>query len=158
MEYKIQLESDIKRDELFGPADGNLRLLRKSTETKITARGQDVIVIGEKEGVVLAVEVIEQMQSRLIKNGTLTEKDVRDLIRQGLNDVKPDSKDTIVVYSHKAVIEPFTQGQSKYIETMLRNDLTFCAGPAGTGKTYLAVAVAVSMLKRKQIEKLREGF
>ena len=79
---------------------------------------------------------------------------MRDLVRQGVNDVSPDNRDTIVVYSHKAVVEPYTRGQSKYIETMLKNDLTFCTGPAGTGKTYLAVAVAVSMLKKKQIRKI----
>ncbi|MHC4703272.1 MAG: PhoH family protein, partial [Planctomycetota bacterium] len=60
----------------------------------------------------------------------------------------------IAVYSHKKVIEPSTRGQQKYIETMLANDLTFCIGPAGTGKTYLAVAIAVSMLKKKQIRRI----
>jgi phosphate starvation-inducible PhoH-like protein len=58
------------------------------------------------------------------------------------------------VYSHKKVIEPSTKGQLKYVETMLANDLTFCIGPAGTGKTYLAVAIAVSMLRKKQIRKI----
>jgi phosphate starvation-inducible PhoH-like protein len=58
------------------------------------------------------------------------------------------------VYSHKKVIEPSTRGQLRYVETMLANDLTFCIGPAGTGKTYLAVAIAVSMLKKKQIRKI----
>jgi phosphate starvation-inducible PhoH-like protein len=62
------------------------------------------------------------------------------------------------VYSHKKVIEPNTKGQSKYIETMLANDLTFCIGPAGTGKTYLAVAIAVSMLKKKQIRRIPLAF
>jgi phosphate starvation-inducible PhoH-like protein len=58
------------------------------------------------------------------------------------------------VYSHKAVIEPRTQGQLRYVDAMRGNDLTFCTGPAGTGKTYLAVAIAVAMLKRNQIRKI----
>jgi len=62
--------------------------------------------------------------------------------------------DVIEVYSSKGIIEPFTKGQLRYIETMLKNDLTFCIGPAGTGKTYLAVAMAVSMLRKKQVRKI----
>jgi phosphate starvation-inducible PhoH-like protein len=64
-----------------------------------------------------------------------------------------ESSQAISVYSNK-VVEPTTQGQLTYIETMLSNDLTFCTGPAGTGKTYLAVAVAVSMLKKRQIRRI----
>jgi len=60
----------------------------------------------------------------------------------------------IEVFSSKGIIEPFTKGQLEYIKTMHRSDLTFCTGPAGTGKTYLAVAVAVSMLRKRQIRKI----
>jgi phosphate starvation-inducible PhoH-like protein len=68
--------------------------------------------------------------------------------------VTAETSEAITVYSHKKVIEPSTKGQLKYVETMLANDLTFCIGPAGTGKTYLAVAIAVSMLRKKQIRKI----
>jgi phosphate starvation-inducible PhoH-like protein len=68
--------------------------------------------------------------------------------------VKPHRSDLIEVFARKGVIEPFTKGQLHYINTMRKHDLTFCTGPAGTGKTYLAVAVAVSMLKKKEIRKI----
>jgi phosphate starvation-inducible PhoH-like protein len=94
------------------------------------------------------------MDQRLEERGSLSEKDVKELIDQVKNLVEPLETDPIVVYSHKAVIEPHTKGQLRYIEAMRKNDLTFCTGPAGTGKTYLAVAVAVAMLKRNQIRKI----
>jgi phosphate starvation-inducible PhoH-like protein len=94
------------------------------------------------------------MQKRLIKCGSLTIADVNALLAQNDSTVTAETSEAITVYSHKKVIEPSTKGQLKYVETMLANDLTFCIGPAGTGKTYLAVAIAVSMLRKKQIRKI----
>jgi phosphate starvation-inducible PhoH-like protein len=84
----------------------------------------------------------------------LTAEDVTAYIRRMNLDQPPDDPEAITVYSHKKIVEPSTKGQQKYIQTMLANDLTFCIGPAGTGKTYLAVAIAVSMLKKKQIRRI----
>ena len=94
------------------------------------------------------------MQKRLIERGSLTAADVTYFINQDNSPPAPQTSEAITVYSPKKVIEPSTSGQLKYIETMLANDLTFCIGPAGTGKTYLAVAIAVSMLKKKQIRRI----
>ena len=94
------------------------------------------------------------MQKRLIKQGSLRAADVTTLITQDDSPITAETSKAITVYSHKKVIEPNTKGQLKYVETMLANDLTFCIGPAGTGKTYLAVAIAVSMLKKKQIRRI----
>ncbi|MHC5155773.1 MAG: PhoH family protein, partial [Planctomycetota bacterium] len=80
--------------------------------------------------------------------------DVDELYSQTTHHIDKGNSDVIEVYAHKGVIEPFTKGQLTYLKTMRKNDLTFCIGPAGTGKTYLAVAMAVSMLKRKQIRKI----
>jgi phosphate starvation-inducible PhoH-like protein len=93
------------------------------------------------------------MQRQLIKRGSLATANVKAFLAQDAT-VAPQTSQTITVYSHKKIIEPSTKGQLKYVEIMLANDLTFCIGPAGTGKTYLAVAVAVSMLKKKQIRKI----
>jgi phosphate starvation-inducible PhoH-like protein len=109
---------------------------------------------GDKEQVEKAADVIDHMQKRLIKRGKLVDADVEQMVMQAKSNIEPEGGGAIMVFSSKGVIEPFTKGQLAYIETMLRNDLTFCTGPAGTGKTYLAVAVAVSMLKKKQIRKI----
>ena len=154
MEVTIQLDSSHKQLELFGPADSHLRLLRKSLGIQITGRKDSLIVTGREKDVNRAVEVVDKMQKRLIKSGSLTVNDVTFFLNQKDSTMVPENSQAIAVYSHKKVIEPSTKGQLKYIETMLANDLTFCIGPAGTGKTYLAIAIAVSMLKKKQIRKI----
>lgn len=154
MERKIELESDGQRLELFGPTDKHLRLLRDSVDVQIVARQGTVVITGKSDNVKLASEIVGKMQKRLAKRGSLNTEDVRELIRQVKNKVELDGGNVISVYTPKGAVEPFTKGQSKYIKTMLANDLTFCTGPAGTGKTYLAVAVAVSMLKKRLIRKI----
>lgn len=154
MEVTIQLDSADKQLELFGPSDSHLRLLRQSLGVQITARKSNLIVTGKEKDVNRAAEIIDKMQRRLVKRGTLTAGDVNAFIAHGGSGVKADSSEAITVYAHKKVVEPNTKGQLKYVETMLSKDLTFCIGPAGTGKTYLAVAIAVSMLKKKQIRRI----
>jgi len=154
LEVTIQLDSTDKQLELFGPADSYLRLLRESLGVQITARQSNLIITGKEKDVNTAVEVIDKMQKRLIKHHSLTVANVTAFISQRDSHRTPETGEAITVYAHKKVIEPSTKGQLKYIKTMLANDLTFCIGPAGTGKTYLAVAIAVSMLKTKQIRRI----
>jgi len=154
LEVTIQLDSTDKQLELFGPADSYLRLLRESLGVQITARQSNLIIRGKEKDVNKAVEVIDKMQKRLLKRLSLTAANVTAFISQGDSRGTPETSEAITVYGHKKVIEPSTKGQLKYIKTMLANDLTFCIGPAGTGKTYLAVAIAVSMLKKKQIRRI----
>ncbi|UCF43604.1 MAG: PhoH family protein [Planctomycetota bacterium] len=154
MEVTIQLDSADKQLELFGPSDSHLRLLRQSLGVQITARKSNLKVTGKERDVNRAAEIIDKMQRRLIKRGSLSARDVSTFITEGGSGVTAGSSEAITVYAQKKVIEPNTKGQLKYVETMLANDLTFCIGPAGTGKTYLAVAIAVSMLKKKQIRRI----
>jgi phosphate starvation-inducible PhoH-like protein len=154
LEVTIQLDSGQRQLELFGPADSHLRLLRRSLGVQITARQTNLIISGKEKDVNRAVRVIDKMQKRLVRHRSLTADDVTDFIAKDDSRETPEAAGAITVYGHKKVIEPSTKGQLKYIEVMLSNDLTFCVGPAGTGKTYLAVAVAVSMLKKKQIRRI----
>ena len=154
MEVTIQLDSTHKQLELFGPADSHLRTLRQLLDIRITARDANLIIIGKEKNVNRAAEIIDKMQRHLIKHGSLTAVDVTAFIEKYNLTVTAQTSEAITVYTHKKLIEPSTKGQLKYIETMLSNDLTFCIGPAGTGKTYLAVAIAVSMLKKKQTRKI----
>ena len=154
MEITIQLDSVKKLAELYGPADSHLRLLRKSLDVKITARQTNLIITGQERNVKKTAGIIDRMQKHLVRRSSLTTEDVAGFIAQDDSHKTAATGTTITVYAGKKVIEPSTKGQLKYIETMLANDLTFCIGPAGTGKTYLAVAVAVSMLKKKQIRRI----
>ncbi|MHC5140539.1 MAG: PhoH family protein [Planctomycetota bacterium] len=154
MEVKIQLESDARRLELFGPGDSHLRYLRDALKVKVSARDGTVLISGEPVAVRTAEDLIDRMQRRLIQRRKLTDDDVDELYSQTTHHIEKGNSDVIEVYAHKGVIEPFTKGQLTYLKMMRKNDLTFCIGPAGTGKTYLAVAMAVSMLKKKQIRKI----
>ena len=154
MEITIQLGSIDKQLELFGPADSYLRLLRQSLGLQITARQGKLMITGNQDDVKKAAEIVDKMQKQLTKHRSLTTEDVTAFIKHKDLLKTFDTGKGISVYSHKKVIEPTTKGQLKYIETMLANDLTFCIGPAGTGKTYLAVAIAVSMLKKKEIRRI----
>jgi phosphate starvation-inducible PhoH-like protein len=154
MEVTIQLEIPHRQLELFGPADSHLRLLRQSLGVQITARQTNLVIKGPQEDVNAAAEVIEKMQKHLLKHHTLTVADVTSLITRSNPSDALEAGSGTAIHSYKKVIAPSTKGQQNYIETMLAKDLTFCIGPAGTGKTYLAVAVAVSMLKKKQIRRI----
>ncbi|MCJ7675414.1 MAG: PhoH family protein [Sedimentisphaerales bacterium] len=166
-EVTIQLDPRGNQLELFGPADSHLRILRQSLGVRVTARQSSLIISGIEQQVHKATEIIEQMQKHLDRYGSLGAAEVSALIDPRLRGDRlapahageslPPTGQTggaVTVYSHKKVVEPSTKGQLKYIETMLTNDITFCIGPAGTGKTYLAVAIAVSMLKKKQIRRI----
>ncbi|OHB73645.1 MAG: hypothetical protein A2Z25_02980 [Planctomycetes bacterium RBG_16_55_9] len=149
----MQLDSTHNQLELFGPADEYLRLLRHAFDVQITARQHKLVVAGKDKDVQKAVDVIDRMQKQLLKGRPLTPSDVTAFVRR-CDSGATETGNTLSVYSGKKIIEPTTPGQLKYIETMLSNDLTFCIGPAGTGKTYLAVAAAVSMLKKRQIRRI----
>lgn len=154
MEITIQLDSAHKRLDLFGSSDSHLRLLRESFDVRVTARQDKVIITGKDSNVAGAAEVIDKMQKHLLKHGSLSATDVSSLVNLSKQPEKLETSQTVTVFSKKKTVTPNTAGQLKYVEAMLNNDLTFCAGPAGTGKTYLAVAIAVSMLKKKQIRKI----
>jgi phosphate starvation-inducible PhoH-like protein len=154
LEVTIQLDSADNQLELFGPGDGHLRLLRQSLGVRIAARQSSLVISGQEKNVNKAAEVIHKMQKHLIKHRKLTSEDVAAFVTRRRQTAASKTRPALAVYSHKKVVEPSTTGQLKYIEMMLANDLTFCTGPAGTGKTYLAVAVAVSMLKKKQIRRI----
>jgi phosphate starvation-inducible PhoH-like protein len=154
LEATIQLDSTDKLLELFGPADSYLRLLRQSLGVRITARQNKLTIVGKEEDVNKAAEIIDKMQKQLLRRRPLAAADVTAFIKHRDSRKTLEAGNAVTVYSPKKAIEPSTKKQLKYIETMLANDLTFCIGPAGTGKTYLAVAIAVSMLKRKQIRRI----
>ena len=154
LEVTVKLDAIDNRLELFGRADSHLRLLRDMLGVQITARDANLIIKGKEASVKKTAEIISRMQKHLARHRTLSAGDVTALIGRNDSSAAIDTNEAITVYSHKKVVRPFTKGQHKYVEAMLCNDLTFCIGPAGTGKTYLAVAIAVSMLKRKQIRRI----
>lgn len=156
METTVRLEQPEKHVELFGPADSHLRYLRRTLCVRMTPRKEQVKIIGAKENVHRAVAVLDRMQKHLVRHDMLTHQAVEDLVKGQApsNSEALAQAQGLAVFSRAKAVKPSTEGQLKYIETLAANDVTFCVGPAGTGKTYLAVAVAASMLKKKQIRRI----
>jgi phosphate starvation-inducible PhoH-like protein len=153
-QVNIVLDNPDRQLELFGPADSHLRLLKQSLDVSISARGSQLTISGPDSQVRQAAEILTYMQRHLARHGVLTLNDVEDLLRCKPGAVSIDPDKGIDVYTRNKLIKPSTGNQDFYIKTMLTHDVTFCTGPAGTGKTYLAVAIAVSMLKKKQIRRI----
>jgi phosphate starvation-inducible PhoH-like protein len=154
VELAITLENPDKRVQLFGSADANLRLIREICKVHITARDGLVKLSGTKSTVSQAAQLLELMQQRLKHVDYLGKAEMNEIIRQAAQADGEHDKQQLDVYVHGRKIIPRTDGQAEYIKAIQEHDLVFSTGPAGTGKTYLAVAVAVSMLKKSQIRRI----
>ena len=150
----ITLEQPDKRLALFGSADRYLRMIRDTVGVTITNRGDEIHIAGEKEAVARAAAVLDRMQRKLRRQDWLSAEDVGHAIGQAFDAEHGRSADEVDVYVKGHVVKAKTEGQKAYISAMFHNDLTFCVGPAGTGKTYLAVAVAATLLKRGQCRRI----
>ncbi len=155
MELVITLDLPLdQRIQLFGPQDRNLRALREALGIKILARDSTLKLIGDGEAVSKTASVIDALQEKLRANSNLGENDLSDaLVELVARQVQHDSS-IIHVFRQSAVIRPKTPGQEEYIRAIAENDLCFCLGPAGTGKTYLAVAMALSLLKVGRLKRI----
>lgn len=154
MELTLTLENPEKRVQLFGTADDNLRIMREICDVRITARDGRIKLSGTKDAVAKAASLLESMQEHLKKIDVITKKDMLRLLDNAVATSMQDKTHQIEVYIRGRAIEARTAGQEKYIGAIENNDMVFCTGPAGTGKTYLAVAMAVSMLKGDKIRRI----
>ncbi len=154
MDLNITLEQPDKKLALFGSADRYLRMIRDTFGVQVTSRADEIRISGEREQVGKAAAVLDQMQRKLRRQDWLSVEDVGQAIGRAVDEKRERSADEIDVYAKGHAIRPKTDGQRRYIEAIVRHDLTFCTGPAGTGKTYLAVAAAASMLKHGQARRL----
>jgi len=150
----ITLEQPEKKLALFGSADRYLRMIRDTFGVQIVNREDELRLAGEREQVSKAAAVLDQMQRKLRRQDWLSVEDVGQAIGKAADDQRERTADEIDVYAKGHSIKPKTEGQKRYIDAILKHDLTFCVGPAGTGKTYLAVAAAASMLKHGQARRL----
>jgi phosphate starvation-inducible PhoH-like protein len=154
LELSITLQNPRKRAILFGPADRNLRMIRETLGVQVFARDGKVTVTGSSQNVARAAAVLEQLQRSLRRQESLHESAVVEAISAAARDGQKAAGDMLDVYAAGQLIKPKTAGQRKYLRAMQTQDLVFCTGPAGTGKTYLAVAMAVNLLKHEQVKRL----
>ncbi len=139
---------------IFGPRDQYLRKLRSALGVNVILRGDQLFLQGSDEQVRQGIAVLNRLKSTLEKQGHLNPGDVMEVLdEQRFREVDPE-QNAINLYEKSRRVVPRTAGQAGYIQTIREHDLVFCAGPAGSGKTYLAVAMAVSALRSEQIKKI----
>ncbi len=138
---------------LFGACDQHLRKIRDALGVTISARDGRIHVEGDEQAVASATEVLEQLQAQANRHGVIAPDDVVRALAEVRLGRSYSATQPLEVYTGRQ-IRPRSPGQAKYVEAMRRSDLVFCAGPAGTGKTYLAVAMAVASLKADRIRKI----
>ncbi len=153
----IALEDSYEAQELFGQQDVYLRLIEENFGAKIIARGCNLEIIGSQQESQRIAKLFEELLSLLRSGHSIGSEDVKYAIRmiKGGKDLDLDEivSEGINVFSNK-IIRPKTKGQRQYVLAMRKYDLVFGIGPAGTGKTYLAMAMAVSALKKGEVSRI----
>ncbi len=158
MTKSIQLATDGEVRALLGDGDEVLKTLNAMASPRVTARGQEVRVEGEGPELDTVFSLLESMVSAVRKGHSLTGPDAEYLLRMALGGDVPVVEHllgkTVLVTEKGRRIRPRTLGQLRYVEAIERHGVTFSIGPAGTGKTYLAMGMAVAALAAKQYERL----
>ena len=153
IEKHIILE-DIDPVMFYGVGNGNLQMIKSLyPKLRIVARDNVIRVLGDEEEMAKAEEDIELMRKHLAKYNMLNEEDILDIVKG--KQTKADSVKGVLVYSISGrPIKSRSENQQQLIEAYEKNDMIFAVGPAGTGKTYLSIALAVKTLKEKAIKKI----
>lgn len=157
-EQTINVERMEQAVSLFGSFDENIKLIEDEYHVHVVSRGSQLKVAGEPDGVARACRVIEGLLSLINRGETLSDQNVRyvmALVAEGSEDKLAGMADDCVCISARGKpIKPKTLGQKKYIESIRQNTIVFGIGPAGTGKTYLAVAMAVKAFRAKEVNRI----
>ena len=143
---------------LFGSFDENIRLIESEFSVTVLNRGSDLKISGEAENVAKATTAIERLLALINKGEALSDQNVRyviSLVKDGEEDkLMSLSGDCVCITSTGKPVKPKTLGQKKYVEAIRKNTIVLGAGPAGTGKTYLAVAMAVTAFRAKEVNRI----
>lgn len=157
-EQEIKFEAMEQAVSLFGSFDENVRMIEKEYSVSVISRGTELKVVGEEENVSKAVRALNSLLLLISKGEALTNQNVRyvlSLVNEGNEDkLSTMSTDSICISSKGRPVKPKTLGQKKYCEAIRNNTITFGIGPAGTGKTYLAVAMAVTAFRAKEVNRI----
>ena len=158
MEQRIGIERMEEAVNLFGSFDENIRLLEAEFQVQAVNRGGEIVVSGEPENVMLAVKAVQALLTLSNKGETITDQHVRyviGLVRSGQAErISELTQDVICITSKGRPVKPKTIGQKEYVNAILKQTVTIGVGPAGTGKTYLAVAAAVAAFRDKQVNRI----
>ena len=158
LEKTIEFNKQEEALAILGYNDEYLKILSDSFDSKIISRGDKVVVRGNNNEVLSIEKVLMELLNLYRNTGELTSHDVKyciELIKKGEQELLNKVFNNVVLVTAKGKqVKPKTVGQSIYLEAIKKNYITFGIGPAGTGKTYLAVVMAVIALKNKEVEKI----
>lgn len=158
VEIKQQVENPNEAAALFGIQDANLKIIERELHVSIITRGETVLVSGSEEAVKLVEEILQRLLAIIRKGVSISGRDVAYALQLGQNGKLEHFEDLYVEELLKNAkgkpIHVKTMGQRQYIHAMKKNDVVFGIGPAGTGKTYLAVVMAIRALKNGSAKKI----
>jgi len=146
----------IDQVKLLGFQDANLKIIRRNFGAKITIRGSEVTLEGDPEEVRRVEKLFSELILMINRDGGVAQKDLEVLINlvKAEGGVEEEGLNSVILYAKNELIRPKSKGQEAYYLSTQKNDIVFVIGPAGTGKTYLAVAIAVASLKERSVERI----
>ena len=143
---------------VLGRNDENIRIIGQSFSSRLTSRGDEILITGEEQEAEQLLTLFRELLFLHCEGNPVTTHDVRyaiRLVQEGREDcLRQMVADTVLVTARGRHVKPKTLGQKRYLDSIRSNPVTFGIGPAGTGKTYLAVAMAVFSLKNREVEKI----
>tara|TARA_Y100001970_G_scaffold294055_1_gene446319 strand:- start:7172 stop:8113 length:942 start_codon:yes stop_codon:yes gene_type:complete len=148
---------DINSIYFAGAGDQNIKFIEKQFKSNMVLRGNQLLVDGDKEEIKIIEKLVNNIVSVISRKESIDISDIEILInsQSSINNAIDDSiNESIILHTHKSPIYAKTKGQREYHHAVLKNDIVFAIGPAGTGKTYQAVASAVSALKNQAVQRI----
>jgi len=139
---------------IFGPRDQHLRRIRATLGVGVSARDDSIHIEGEEPSVLRAAGVFEELDRIARERGEVEADDVTKLLAVASGGAEPVPREPIEIQGHGRQVLPRSAGQAAYVRAIRDNDVVICSGPAGSGKTFLAVALAVSSLRAEQVRKI----
>ena len=157
MKFNLEPVNHDKISDLCGPTNSILKQIEEELGIKILNRGASFRIKGETSSAKIAKNIILRIYDDLEENKTISSEEVHLYLRKGMNDLKNIKKDTSarqIIKTPNLIVAANYGSQEHYVETIRKKVLTFGIGPAGTGKTFLAVALAVEQFTRGEVEKI----
>lgn len=151
------VKEDAFERELFGNFDENIKLIEDTLKIDVILREGNIILMGDEKNVNQALKLMTELHQRVSNGQNLDKQSISyslSLLLEGNEEKIKELEDTIVITQKGKAVQPKTLGQKEYVNLIKNNDITFGIGPAGTGKTYLAVAMAVKAFKKDEVSRI----
>ena len=157
MKKKIDI-SEVDSLSFMGVGDKNIKTIQENVDTQVVVRGSTIHLDGDKDEIYLIESVVNEMMLAINYKGYVEPSEIHRYLSSVSNGeaipLNDNGNEMVVLYTHKGTVQARTKGQKNYLKAVQGNDIVFAIGPAGTGKTYQAVAMAVSSLKTRAVDRI----